>query len=355
MIVSTQQNSKHINTMLDNWCTLPTDMGSFRMYDTGDEDIRIVCMGDLKDQGPKPLLRVHSSCIASEVFTAIDCDCGDQLREAMKMIATEGRGLIVHLHQEGRGHGLSHKIRAVRSMQRDGLDTVEAFDALALEQDTRSYGAIVQLLHNLNISHVRLLSNNPRKVRYLEMHNVSVTRLNTHPTIRPENSKYLKTKIAKLGHQLPLDTDNKPADVIYFYHSDQPWGELSNFSKHAIFINGCIWSTVEHFYQAQKFVGTPHEEAIRCCRTPMLAKDYTITNSEEHPRPDWNAEKELVMLQGLRAKFSQHPDLEKRLRSTDNRRLVEHTENDFYWGDGGDGTGKNRLGQLLMQVRAEML
>ena len=340
--------------MLESWCSLPTPMGEFRMYDSGDEHVRVVCLGEIEDQGPEPLLRVHSSCLASEVFGAVDCDCADQLREAMKLIATEGRGLVVHLHQEGRGQGLSQKIRAIHRMQRDGLDTVEAFDALGLEQDTRSYDAVVRLLQRLGISSVRLISNNPRKVRYLQQHGVRVTMVNTHPTIRPENAEYLKTKKAKLGHELPLEADVRLNGTIRFYHSDQPWGELSNFSRHAVFIGGRMWPTVEHFYQAQKFVGTPHEEAIRCCQTPMLAKVRATALAEEHRRQDWQTVKEVVMLEGLRAKFGQHPDLAERLLRSGDRLLVEHTWNDSYWGDGGDGTGKSRLGHLLMQVRAEV-
>jgi len=328
-------------------------MGEFRMYDSGDELVRVVCLGELADQGAEPLLRVHSSCMASEVFGAVDCDCADQLREAMKLIATEGRGLIIHLHQEGRGQGLSQKIRAIHRMQRDGLDTVEAFESLGLDQDTRSYDAAVSLLRSLEISSVRLISNNPRKVRYLRKHGVDVTMVNTHPSVRPENLEYLQTKKAKLGHALPLEADELVNGMIRFYHSDQPWGELSNFSRHAVFLHGRVWPTVEHFYQAQKFSGTQHEETIRRSSTPMLAKLRANALREDQDRRDWSDVKESVMLEGLRAKFAQHPDLRERLLTSGERELVEHTENDHYWGD-GDGTGANRLGHLLMQVRAEL-
>jgi len=338
----------------DDWCILPTPMGDFRMYDSGDEHVRIVSFGDLRELGTLPLLRVHSSCIASEVFGAGDCDCADQLRESMKLMATEGRGLILHLHQEGRGHGLSPKIKAVGKMQREGLDTVEAFDALGLEQDTRSYEEAVRLLRSLGISSIRLISNNPRKARYLQQHGVHVARVSTHPTVRPENAEYLKTKKAKLGHQLPLEADDQLDGTIRFYHSDQPWGELSNFSRHAIFVGGRVWPTVEHFYQAQKFAGTPHEEAIRCCQTPTLAKVRATALAEEHRRDDWATVKDSVMLEALRAKFGQHPDLAERLLRSGDRVLVEHTRSDAYWGDGGDGAGQNRLGRLLMQFRADL-
>ena len=340
--------------LLESWCALPTLMGEFRMYDVGDENVRVVCLGDLGDQGQEPLLRVHSSCLASEVFGAVDCDCADQLREAMKLIATEGRGLIVHLHQEGRGQGLSKKIQAIHRMQRDGLDTVEAFETLGLDQDIRTYDAAVSLLQRLGISAVRLISNNPRKVRYLQQHGVTVTTVNTHPTVRPENTDYLKTKNAKLGHQLPLEYDGQLKETIYFYHSDQPWGMLSNFSRHAVFLRGRVWPTVEHFYQAQKFADTTHEEVIRRCKTPMLAKVTAADMTEENRRVDWESVKEIVMLEGLLAKFEQHPDLMELLLGTGERLIVEHTRNDDYWGDGGNGVGKNRLGHLIMQVRNDL-
>ena len=343
-----------MNAVLDSWCKLPTSMGDFRMYDTGDEQVRVVCLGDLQDQGVEPLLRMHSSCLASEVFGAVDCDCADQLREAMKLIATEGRGLIVHVHQEGRGQGLSRKIKAIHKMQRDDLDTVEAFEALGLEQDIRRYDAAVGLLRRLGIDRVRLISNNPLKAGYLQQHGVSVATVNTHPSIRPENAQYLETKKRKLGHQLPLEADERATEAIRFYHSDQSWGELSNFSRHAVFLLGRVWPTVEHFYQAQKFASTPHEEVIRRCASPTLAKHRATELSDQHRRQDWPYAKEQVMLDGLRAKFSQHPDLRDRLLRSGDRLLVEHTANDAYWGDAGDGTGRNRLGHLLMRVRAEL-
>jgi GTP cyclohydrolase II len=323
------------------------------MYDSGDEHVRVVCLGSLREQGPRPLVRLHSSCLASEVFGALDCDCADQLRESMKVIAAEGRGLILHLHQEGRGQGLSNKIKAVSAMQRDGLDTVQAFEALGLEQDLRGYEVAVKVLQLLDLDDVRLISNNPRKLAALRTRGVRAEMVNTRPTIREENAKYLATKNAKLGHCLPLElTDTHPGPV-HFYHSDQSWGELSNFSQHAVFLRKRIWPTVEHFYQAQKLIGTVHEEGIRRLPTPTLAK----VRAEELAgvrRGDWPVVKEPIMLEALRAKFRQHPDLGERLLASGDRLLVEHTANDRYWGDGGDGAGANRLGALLMQVRTEL-
>jgi GTP cyclohydrolase II len=336
-----------------NWCDLPTRMGDFRMYDTEDEGVRLVCFGDIHDQGKRPLLRVHSSCLASEVFGACDCDCADQLRESMKLIATASRGMVIHIHQEGRGQGLTLKIRAVRAMQRDGLDTVEAFESLGLEQDPRTYQPAVEILRSLSIRSVRLITNNPRKSKYLLENGIEVETVHTHPTIRPENIDYLRTKKAKLAHQLPIDIPEEGTGDIRFYHSDQPYGALSNFSAHAVFIDGKIWSTTEHYYQAQKFAGTEREEAIRLCPSPTSAKNQAASWRGASP-PDWASLKIDVMYRALRAKFTQHPDLGDLLLRTRERKLVEHTELDRFWGDGGDGSGENMLGVLLMRLRSEL-
>jgi len=339
----------------ENWCWLPTAMGKFRMYDTTDDNISVICMGDIKSQGKLPLLRIHSSCRASEVFGALDCDCADQLTETMKNIAIEGRGLIVYQQQEGRGHGLSLKITAVHSMERDNLDTAQAFEKLGLEQDIRTYAEAVEFLKQLEISAVRLVSNNPRKHQYLNDCGIQTKMVNTNPNVRPENKDYLLTKNEKLGHLLPLETEGSTLRPVHFYHSDQPWGELSNFSRHSVFIDGVIWPTSEHYYQAQKFTIGEYKEHIRCCATPMQAKSEAHKFAKQFGRTDWMSIRESVMLTALRAKFAQHPDLAIKLLSTEDRKLIERTASDKYWGDPGDGTGQNRLGHLLMQVRAELV
>ena len=193
---------------LCNWCTLPTSMGKFRMYDSGNEGVSFICLGDINKLTNGILFRVHSSCRASEVFGALNCDCADQLKETMKLMAIEGSGLIVYQHQEGRGHGLSLKIHAVGLMEKKGLDTAETY----------AYD------------------------------------------------------------QMPISS-----------------------------------------------------------------------------RSDWVTVRESVMLEGLRAKFGQHPNLRGQLIKTGPRHLVELTHQDNYWGDPGDGTGQNRLGYILMQVREEIV
>lgn len=143
------------------------------------------------------------------------------------------------------------------------------------------------------------------------------------------------------------------ADVIEFYAVGDAYGEFSNFAPFPIFIRNKRWPTSEHYFQGQKFAGTKHEEEIRLVKKPRIAAD--MGRDRKRPlRRDWEAVKDGVMLDALRAKFSQHADLRELLLATGDAKLVEHTGNDAYWGDGGDGSGKNRLGQLLMQLREEL-
>ncbi|MEN9217237.1 MAG: NADAR family protein [Gloeomargarita sp. HHBFW_bins_162] len=144
--------------------------------------------------------------------------------------------------------------------------------------------------------------------------------------------------------------------TIYFYQVDQPYGYLSNFSPHPIRLDGHTWPTVEHYYQAQKFVGTPDEylvAKIRQLPTPMLAAQ-TGRNPQYKRRPDWEAIKRDVMLKAVRCKFTTHPDLTRLLLATGTEELVENSPIDTYWGCGPNGTGWNHLGKILMQVRQEL-
>ena len=141
--------------------------------------------------------------------------------------------------------------------------------------------------------------------------------------------------------------------AIDFYSTAGEYGGFSNFSRHAVFLKGKRWPTTEHYFQAQKFAGTEHEEAVRMCKTPGVAA--RMGRDRKLPlRRDWEGVKEAVMLAALRAKFTQHADLKATLLGTGDAVLVEHTARDAYWGDGGDGSGKNRLGRLLMRLRDEL-
>jgi len=141
---------------------------------------------------------------------------------------------------------------------------------------------------------------------------------------------------------------------IYFHRENERFGFFSNFSRHSIVVRGEVWPTVEHFYQAAKF---PHEPAVLACireaKRPGKALWWARTESGKI-RADWASVRDLAMLEGLRAKFHQHPELRAALLATGDEELVEHTPRDSYWGDGGDGAGQNKLGRLLMQVRGEL-
>jgi ribA/ribD-fused uncharacterized protein len=140
---------------------------------------------------------------------------------------------------------------------------------------------------------------------------------------------------------------------IQFYHPNKPYGFFSNFAPYPIFLKEKRWPTSEHYFQAQKFVNTPHEEAIRQAKTAREAAE--MGRDRRRPlRPDWEVVKEEVMREAVYAKFTQHPDLTEKLLATENSPLIEHTANDRYWGNGGDGTGLNRLGQLLMAIREQI-
>ena len=141
--------------------------------------------------------------------------------------------------------------------------------------------------------------------------------------------------------------------VIKFYRVDDEYGCFSNFAPYPISLEGKVWPTSEHYFQAQKFAGTPREEEIR--RAPSPAVAARMGRSRSHRlRPDWERVKDSVMRRAVLAKFTQHEDLRAVLRGTGAALLVEHTENDSYWGDGGDGSGRNRLGEILMEVRDEL-
>ncbi len=141
--------------------------------------------------------------------------------------------------------------------------------------------------------------------------------------------------------------------VINFYTTTGAYGCFSNFSRHPVLVGDKRWPTSEHYFQAQKFRGTAHEEAVRLCKTPAQAA--ALGRSRTLPlRPDWESVKDQVMLEVVRAKFAQHEDLRAILLGTGTALLVEHTDNDSYWGDGGDGSGCNRLAHVLMQVREEL-
>jgi ribA/ribD-fused uncharacterized protein len=142
-------------------------------------------------------------------------------------------------------------------------------------------------------------------------------------------------------------------DDIRFYSAAGAWGEFSNFARHPVCLQGKRWPTTEHYFQAQKFLDARDREAVRRARTPRLAAEMG-RDRRRKLRRDWESVKVGVMTDAVRAKFTQHEQLRELLLSTGDARLVEHTSMDSYWGDGGDGSGRNMLGRVLMRVRDEL-
>jgi GTP cyclohydrolase II len=186
----------------------PTRFGHFRIYGfegrTGDrlDEAVALKMGDLKNGGRPPLVRIHSQCLTGDVFHSLRCDCRAQLELALQMIAEEGRGLLIYEHQEGRGIGLLNKLRAYE-LQDDGADTVEANERLGFEPDLRNYELPGFILRYFGLQSVRLLSNNPEKVQAVEAAGVQVDE--RVPCIVPaldSSESYLRTKKEKMGHLL---------------------------------------------------------------------------------------------------------------------------------------------------------
>ena len=141
--------------------------------------------------------------------------------------------------------------------------------------------------------------------------------------------------------------------IIKFYSVNNEYGAFSNFALYPIKLKGKIWATSEHYFQAQKFKGTPREAKIRKARTPMQAAQLGRTRKVQL-RKDWEKVKDSIMYEAVKAKFTQHKELKELLLSTADSKLIEHTVNDNYWGDGGNGKGQNKLGQILMKVRKEL-
>jgi GTP cyclohydrolase II len=188
---------------------LPTRHGEFRTLvfhearDPSKEHVAVI-RGDVTGTGV--LVRIHSECLTGEVLGSLKCDCGAQLERALESVALAGRGLVVYLRQEGRGIGLGNKLRAY-ALQAQGLDTVEANLALDLPEDARTYDAAAALLRELGVGSVRLMTNNPRKVRGLEALGVPVVERVPHVVFsHPLSHGYLETKRTRMEHVLPAGT-----------------------------------------------------------------------------------------------------------------------------------------------------
>jgi len=200
------QNESLVRKVVD--VNLPTIYGDFQLHAfqerlTGDHHLALA-KGEWDEDDPV-LVRVHSSCMTGDIFGSKRCDCGEQLHQALLQVEEEGRGVVLYMNQEGRGIGLVNKLKAYK-LQEEGLDTVEANEALGFEPDARDYGVGAQILRNLGISKMRLMTNNPVKRVGLKSFGLEMTeRVPLEVGAYPENVKYLKTKRDKMGHDLKLD------------------------------------------------------------------------------------------------------------------------------------------------------
>jgi GTP cyclohydrolase II len=186
---------------------LPTEAGEFRIIGfrslVSPEEFVVLIKGELRPERPSPV-RIHSQCMTGEVFGSLRCDCGGQLDAALRHIEREGHGVIVYQQQEGRGIGIINKIRAY-ALQDEGADTVEANERLGLGADLRQYGQCAEILLDVGLRRVRVLSNNPTKIRALAQAGLEVVErvaLEVPPT--GAASRYLKTKKERMGHLLQL-------------------------------------------------------------------------------------------------------------------------------------------------------
>jgi len=206
LIAYRRRHEKLVRCMAE--ASLPTRYGEFvafayRSITDPDEHVALV-KGDISGEEPV-LVRVHSECLTGDIFGSLRCDCGDQIVLAMQAIAKEGRGVFLYMRQEGRGIGLHNKIRAY-ALQDQGLDTVEANESLGFPADLRDYGIGAQILVDLGIKEIRLLTNNPKKVVGLDGYGLKV--VETLPLIaapNPINIHYLETKQKKMGHLLDME------------------------------------------------------------------------------------------------------------------------------------------------------
>ncbi len=188
--------------------SLPTKYGKFMIHvyksDTDNKEHIALVKGEIHPEKPV-LVRVHSECLTGDVFGSLRCDCNDQLIAAMKMVEAAGQGVVVYMRQEGRGIGLSNKLKAYK-LQDDGLDTVEANEKLGFRPDLRDYGIGAQILRDLGVGKIRLMTNNPKKVVGLHGYGLDIVeRVPLEVESHPLNEKYLKTKRDKLGHLILID------------------------------------------------------------------------------------------------------------------------------------------------------
>ncbi|MES2706900.1 MAG: bifunctional 3,4-dihydroxy-2-butanone-4-phosphate synthase/GTP cyclohydrolase II [Verrucomicrobiota bacterium] len=201
------EHRRHLETLIvrEQVIRMPTDYGDFDLYlfrSTLDGQEHLAMVKGKVDDGEPVLVRVHSECLTGDVFGSRRCDCGWQLQKALQRISEDGRGVLLYMRQEGRGIGLAAKIHAYK-LQEEGLDTVEANIKLGFPGDLRDYGMGAQMLHDIGVRKIRLMTNNPKKVVGLEGHHLEIVeQIGIVPEPNPHNARYLATKREKMGHVL---------------------------------------------------------------------------------------------------------------------------------------------------------
>jgi 3,4-dihydroxy 2-butanone 4-phosphate synthase/GTP cyclohydrolase II len=219
LIAYRRRNDKLVERVVST--KLPTGFGDFEAvgYRALVDDKHHVALvkGDVAGRDDV-LVRVHSECLTGDVFHSLRCDCGEQLESALSMIEREGRGVLLYLSQEGRGIGLLNKLRAYK-LQEGGLDTVDANLQLGLPADLRDYGIGAQILVDLGLSSIRILTNNPKKIRGLEGYGLSVTeQVPIEHLSNPHNEDYLRAKRDRMGHTLHHQGSNVDEEMLHEEH-----------------------------------------------------------------------------------------------------------------------------------------
>jgi 3,4-dihydroxy 2-butanone 4-phosphate synthase / GTP cyclohydrolase II len=218
LIAHRRRHDKLVERVDGATASLPTEYGDFtaigyRSLVDGKHHVALV-KGDVAER-PDVLVRVHSECLTGDVFHSLRCDCGEQLAAALSMIERQGQGVLLYLSQEGRGIGLLNKLRAYR-LQEDGLDTIEANERLGLPADLRDYGIGAQILVDLGLSSIRILTNNPKKIRGLEGYGLSVAaQVPIEQAPNEHNADYLRTKAQRMGHTLHHQGLNLDAELLH--------------------------------------------------------------------------------------------------------------------------------------------
>jgi 3,4-dihydroxy 2-butanone 4-phosphate synthase/GTP cyclohydrolase II len=226
LIAYRRRNDRLVERVVDT--SLPTAFGDFTAvgYRSLVDDKHHVALvkGDVAGR-PDVLVRVHSECLTGDVFHSLRCDCGEQLESALAMIEREGEGVLLYLAQEGRGIGLLNKLRAYK-LQEEGLDTVDANLRLGLPADLRDYGIGAQILVDLGLSSIRILTNNPKKIRGMEGYGLSVSaQIPIEHLPNPHNEAYMRAKAQRMGHILHHQGLNLDAEMLRSEHSGDVAGE----------------------------------------------------------------------------------------------------------------------------------